>query len=333
MKTVMARVSIIIPIYNAEKYLRETLDCVVGQDCQDWICILVNDGSTDNSQLIIDEFCENDNRFVSCAKVNEGSPDWARKMGWDKSETEWVMHLDSDDVIESSYLDKILSRQEQTGAEVVCSRIVYHKSGLVEESFCIPNQSFDMLQVISGHEALAKTIDGWEITCAGMLYRRHLTKGIVHGGSLNSDEFSFRQILSKAQSVAFVDARYYCRENPESISRTPSVRMYRNLKVKAQIEDFVAEKYPDDIDLCSKAVQQSFKELVSYTAAFWLKRGDFSKNDWQKAGQWLREAYESQNKERLSCFLPRHYKLFCHGFYWFGLMSVLYDMRKRTKTT
>lgn len=327
----MLGISIIIPVFNAEKYLRETLDCIIGQTFSNWECILINDGSTDSSQKIIDYYCGKDNRFVSYSKNNEGSPDLARSFGWKKATTEWVMHIDSDDSIEPSYVEKLLIRQKQSDSDVVCPRIIYYKKDFEEESFCIPDRGFNMSSVFSGHDAFAKTIGGWEITCAGMLYRHCLTEDLIHGKYINSDEFSFRQILSKAQSVAFVDAKYYCRENPESITRTPSVRMYRNLKVKIQIEDFVAEKYPEDIDLCSKAVQQRFIELVSYAAAYWLKKGVFSKSDWQKAGQWLREAYESQNKERLSSFLPRHYKVFCHGFYWFGLMSVLYDMRKRTK--
>lgn len=324
----MAKVSIIIPVFNAERFLRETLDSVVGQTFQDWICLLVNDGSTDDSQAIVDDYCRKDSRFVSYVKENEGSPDLARKFGWEKAESEWVMHLDSDDIIESAYVEKVLKRQEQTRADVVCARIIYNQEG---KSFCIPAEDFDMSVVLSGRDSFKKTIAGWDITCNGMLYRLQLTKDIVHGEYINSDEFTFRQILFKSQKVAFVDAKYYCRENVDSISRSPSIRMFNNLKVKLLIEDFVMENYPNDITLCSKAVCSRFRELVSFAAKYWLKQGDFSQADWRKAGMWLREAYDAQNMKRLSTFYPRYHRVFCHGFYWFGLMSVIYELRRRMK--
>lgn len=327
----MARVSIIIPIYNAEKHLRETLESVVGQSFYDWVCILVNDGSTDGSQSIIDSYCGRDERFVSFNKDNEGSPDLARKYGWERAETEWVMHLDSDDVIEPSYLEKMLSRQNQTESDVVCSRIMYHRSGLEGELYSIPDQSFDMSLVLTGHDAFAKTIGGWEITCAGMLFRLNLTNKIIHGEYINSDEFTFRQILFHAQKVAFVDAKYFCRENDDSVSRLPSVRKYQNLMVKQLLEDFVVKNYSYDIPLCAKAVWSRFRELVSFTARYWLKQDAFSKSDRLQAGVWLRKAYDAQNTKRLSTYYPKYRRVFCHGYYWFGLLSVLYELRRRMK--
>lgn len=324
----MSRISIIVPVYNSEKYLRETLASVTKQSFIDWTCILINDGSTDGSQTIIDSYCSHDNRFVSFIKKNEGSPDLARKFGWEKVETEWVMHLDSDDIIEPTYVEKALKRQEQTGADVVCARIIYNQKG---DSFCIPAEDFDMSVVLSGRDAFTKTVAGWDITCAGMLYRLQLTKDIVHGEYINSDEFTFRQMLFKSREVAFVDAKYYCRENVDSISRFPSIRMYNNLKVKLLIEDFVMENYPNDVTLCSKAVYSRFRELVSFASKYWLKQCDFPQADWRKAGVWLREAYNAQNLNRFSSYYPKYRNVFCHGFYWFGLMSVIYELRKRMK--
>ena len=64
-------ITVIVPIYNAATFLRDSLDSIVKQTYKDWKCILVNDGSPDNSQSIIDEYCAKDTRFVSFCKKNE----------------------------------------------------------------------------------------------------------------------------------------------------------------------------------------------------------------------------------------------------------------------
>lgn len=66
------KINIIIPVYNAFVLLGECLDCIRNQSSKDWICYLMNDGSTDNSQLIIDEYCMQDERFEGLYKENEG---------------------------------------------------------------------------------------------------------------------------------------------------------------------------------------------------------------------------------------------------------------------
>ena len=60
------RISIVIPCYNAEKYIRETLDCLLMQTIDDWECVIVNDGSTDNSLEILKEYAAKDIRYIRC---------------------------------------------------------------------------------------------------------------------------------------------------------------------------------------------------------------------------------------------------------------------------
>lgn len=324
----MARISVIIPVYNAGQYLSETLNSLLQQTVEDWTCILVNDGSTDDSQAVIDDFCNKDERFVSYVKANEGSPDLARKLAFEKTKTEWAMLLDADDVIEPSYMEKILKRQEQTNAEVICSIMIVCQKGVSGELERFPDTSFNASMVISGKEAFSRTIGGWDFPTGGMFFRLRLTKGVQHGGYINSDEFAFRQILFNASHVAFSDAKYYYRNNNDSISRKPSARFWQNLKVNQEIEDFVWLHYPENQRVRSEAVRTSFFALVSYSAKFWSDGHSLSSPERKKAKKWLREAYDGQNKSRLSTCFPHYYKAFCHGFVWFGLASVVYERMK-----
>ena len=99
------RISIIVPCYNGAKYIRETLDCLQKQTIDDWECIIVNDGSTDNSLEIMKEFSLKDERFRFVDKQN-GGPASARNLGVASSKGEYLLFLDSDDIIDNYYLEK-----------------------------------------------------------------------------------------------------------------------------------------------------------------------------------------------------------------------------------
>ena len=94
----MQAISIIIPIYGVEKYLRQCLDSVLNQTFTDWQAICVDDGSPDNSGKIAEEYAKRDNRFVVIHKQN-GGPSDARDVGMKHATGEYVMFLDGDDFL------------------------------------------------------------------------------------------------------------------------------------------------------------------------------------------------------------------------------------------
>lgn len=77
-------ISIIIPVYNAEKYLKRCIDSIIAQTYSDWELILVDDGSTDSSGKICDEYASQDKRITVC-HIQNGGPSRARNIGVDKS--------------------------------------------------------------------------------------------------------------------------------------------------------------------------------------------------------------------------------------------------------
>lgn len=99
------RISIIVPCYNGAKYIRETLDCLQKQTIEDWECVIVNDGSTDNSLEIIKEYAARDSRYKYIDKENEG-PSIARNIGIASSSGKYILPLDADDIIAPSYAEK-----------------------------------------------------------------------------------------------------------------------------------------------------------------------------------------------------------------------------------
>ena len=98
------KISIIIPVYNVEKYLRRCLDSVLNQTFTDWVAICVDDGSTDNSGQILSEYAARDARFIIISKKNGGQSD-ARNAGMKYATGDYILFLDSDDFIHPQTLE------------------------------------------------------------------------------------------------------------------------------------------------------------------------------------------------------------------------------------
>lgn len=113
-------ISIIIPIYNAEKYIEETLRSVLNQTYKNWECIIVNDGSTDNTPNIIDEWIKKDERFKIFHKKNEGLS-MTRNFGIARANADYVAFLDSDDVWMPHHLSTLIESMLKYKVDVVFS--------------------------------------------------------------------------------------------------------------------------------------------------------------------------------------------------------------------
>lgn len=112
------QVSIIIPVYNVEKYLSCCLDSVLAQDYTDYEAILVDDGSTDNSAAICDEYVRKDNRFHVIHQTN-GGLSHARNMGVNASNGDYLFFLDSDDCIHPKAISTMISLAQENNAALV----------------------------------------------------------------------------------------------------------------------------------------------------------------------------------------------------------------------
>jgi len=132
------KISIIIPMYNVEKYLRRCLDSVKNQTFTDWQAICVDDGSPDNSGKIAEEYADKDKRFVVVYKENGGLSD-ARNAGFPYAKGKYIMYLDSDDFIHPQTMEIAYKTAEKNKSDIVSftydrfyrpQLMVYHKLGL-----------------------------------------------------------------------------------------------------------------------------------------------------------------------------------------------------------
>ena len=111
-------ISIIVPIYNDEIYIKECLDSILAQTFANWEAILVNDGSTDCTGKIIDEYAKKDLRFIAIHKQNQGTL-LARKTGLENSKGEFIANIDHDDAYHPQFLEKMYAKITEIDADFV----------------------------------------------------------------------------------------------------------------------------------------------------------------------------------------------------------------------
>ena len=118
--TIHPTISVIIPVYNTEKYLRRCLDSIVAQTCENFECILVDDGSTDDSGKICDEYADKDSRFKAYHNEN-GGPSKERNFGLEHSKGEYVLFIDSDDWLEKDAINNYAKAIKEYHTDIVKS--------------------------------------------------------------------------------------------------------------------------------------------------------------------------------------------------------------------
>ena len=146
-------VSVIIPVYNTEKYLRDCLDSIISQSYTNWECILIDDGSTDKSGEILLEYAKKDARFKVIQKENGGVSS-ARNCGIRNMSGDYLCFVDSDDVVDKEYISQLLQLIDD---ESICLSVCRFK-GVKKKAFKIPKNKretilslFDIKKGIRGY--------------------------------------------------------------------------------------------------------------------------------------------------------------------------------------
>ena len=114
-------ISIIVPVYNVDNYLRDCLNSILGQTYTNIEIICINDGSTDNSLEILNEYKDKDSRITVISQLN-GGLSAARNAGLEVAKGEWVTFVDSDDCIHNKFIERTVFVAKNTGSSLVIAR-------------------------------------------------------------------------------------------------------------------------------------------------------------------------------------------------------------------
>ncbi len=114
------KISVIVPVYNVQNYLRQCLDSIIGQSFSNFEMICINDGSTDDSPQILEQYAALDSRIRIISQPNRGLSA-ARNAGLAQATAEYIFFIDSDDYIEPDTLEKLFDTARRTGADLTCA--------------------------------------------------------------------------------------------------------------------------------------------------------------------------------------------------------------------
>ena len=175
-------ISIIVPVYNVENYLEECLDSIKNQTYTDIEVILVNDGSTDNSQVICERYCQQDPRFHLINQSNQGQS-VARNNGVAASRGEFITFVDSDDVIKSDMLQQLM-RYMDTGIDIV-------ECNITEDIHCLNSEGKEIgVKELDSNEALYECFNhGVSWSPVAKLYRREIVEKVPFLENLIYEDF------------------------------------------------------------------------------------------------------------------------------------------------
>ena len=257
------KISIIIPVYNAEKYLVECLDSVVNQTYSNYQVIMINDGSKDGSESICRKYAEKDDRFILFSGPNHGSSG-ARNIGLQHVEGDYIAFLDSDDWYDTDYLEYLLNGLKKNNADIYyCD---FKTNG-------VPEYKWDDC-VMSGKEALYGLVAGGCCNrTPNKLYRRETVGDVLFpdGRNLCEDASWTARVLERAGTVARGnEAKYNIRLTEGSITRK---RMRKESEVCAYCRNLLdrcevlLRNYPESTDQRNAIVNECdrcFKIILDF---------------------------------------------------------------------
>ncbi len=211
-------ISIIVPVYNGERFLEECLESIRRQTYHNIEVVVVDDGSTDASSLIIRRYVDADSRFKYVCQKNAGLSG-ARNTALDIISGQYVAMVDADDVIHEEFINSMYVISLETGDDIVCCR---HSNDI--NKVRLSNECFTSMNT-GRYMYLALSQKGMNHSVCGKLYRSCLWDNLRFSPYYYEDLDIFPRVFLRAGSVAVTEARlYYYRPNDQSITNTFSPR-------------------------------------------------------------------------------------------------------------
>lgn len=266
----MKKVSVIIPVYNVETYLPQCLDSVLAQTYSELEILLVDDGSTDLSGKICDEYRNRDSRICVFHQKNQGAAN-AKNTGLDYFTGEYVTFLDSDDYVEKDWIETLINVAENLNAKVVeCNFKKEFVEYSEEETGCT-----EPYKIYTSEKYMEQYLEHW--TCSlfwNKLFEATLVKDIRFRKERRciDDEFFTYKLLTKATKIVQINRVLYHYRQRKSSAVTSDKNKYQiaddALEVLLERYYWVGNSYPNlrvkylqhDVDIMFYFAKFNFKE-------------------------------------------------------------------------
>lgn len=238
-------ISVIVPVYNTAKYLSACLDSVIHQTYQNLEIILINDGSTDNSSSIIQDYVKKDSRIKVINQKNQGLSG-ARNQGLKKATGDYVTFVDSDDKIAPTMLANLISALQKTHSDIaVCSfQEIYPNGKVVHFNHNYLAQTYDTASAL---KAMLKE-QGFMVSATMKLFPTQYFKDVKFPiGKLHEDVGTTFKLIMKASKVTFIpeELYLYIHHDDSIISQEFDNRKFDLITLTDQMCDDIDQKFPE----------------------------------------------------------------------------------------
>lgn len=231
-------VSVIVPIYKVEQYLKRCIDSIIAQTYKNIEIILVDDGSPDNCGAICDEYALNNGRIKVVHKPNGGLSD-ARNKGIEVSKGDYICFVDSDDYVEKDYIEKMLSAAELSNADLVISnfKYVYEDGTIKKYEFEHEFKSYsseESMEILVSNNMSIPLVVAWSKLYAKKLFSEYrFKKGLIH-----EDEEICHKIINSSNKIVIIDDVLY-----NYVQRTGSIMNEIKLSKDLVVCDILKDRY------------------------------------------------------------------------------------------
>lgn len=234
-----------MPAYNAENYIGYAIESVLSQTYSNFELIIVNDGSTDKTESIVQQYSAQDQRIILVSQENSGSAGAARNTALKYVTGDYIQMLDADDYFELNMLEVYNNKLKETQYDILLPDCIsVDKFGNFLSSI-LPIGG-DYTRVLCGREAFILSLD-WTIhgiMCIKSAILKELGYDICW---MNSDELTTRKLFLSATRISFADTKYFYRQHSESTTKSKrnNVKFYQTLWTDHELYKIICKKTTD----------------------------------------------------------------------------------------
>ncbi len=259
----MDLVTIIVPVYNVENYLYRCLDSIVKQSYKNLDIILINDGSTDNSLKICNNYAKNDTR-ITVINIENSGPSICRNIGLEKAKGSYISFVDSDDYIEKNFIETLLKTQENTNADVVgCSINVNDVNGDIFDAY----NDYELVTYKKNtlikeylEDKIAFAVWGKLFTKESLINQKFLNYRV------NEDRMFMWNIFNKINTYTVIGhpLYHYMRRSNNSLTSLEFTDEHLNIFVYINmVQKKVKKSYPQFIQLSNQYAEKQTKHILT----------------------------------------------------------------------
>lgn len=197
-------ISVIVPIYNAEKYILRCIECIAKQDYQDWELLLIDDGSKDHSGVLCEEAANKDSRIKVIHQENQGAS-IARRVGIENSKGEYLVFMDCDDLIEHNFISSLYQAITEQGTEIAACKVAKHP-----ENETISIEKVLPSKILKEKELFQRFFKYEFWGYVDKIYQREVFTDIYFPKyTINEDYVVMLQLFTRYKEIAYIDTPLY----------------------------------------------------------------------------------------------------------------------------